>query len=190
MKFHSIKNISALAIAAILTLVVNGEASAQNADLMNSIRHRAEQISQLGLPYVFGGSNPADGGMDCSGCLMHLLSDLGFHNIPRTSYHQYEWLLANNRIKHTNQIPYRAGAPNGLKPGDLIFWGGTYDSGHKVSHVMLYLGQGRDGTHYMFGARGTGQDERGMNGAGVDIHVLDAGFQKNLIGYGTLPGLG
>ncbi len=190
MKNNSItKQIVALATAAFLTLTAVSSTNAQNNEALNHIRLGAEQIAQLGLPYVFGGSHPSDGGMDCSGCLMHLLSNVGITNIPRTSYHQYEWLLANNSMKHTNKIPSGSKA-NGLKPGDLIFWGGTYESGHKVSHVMLYLGQGADGTHYMFGARGTDESVKGVNGAGVDIHVLNAGFQKNLIGYGTLPGLG
>ena len=42
-----------------------------------------------------------------------------------------------------------------LSPGDLIFWGGTWKSGHRVSHVMIYMGfNPTDDTHYVFGARG------------------------------------
>lgn len=149
-----------------------------------ALRQRAEQLARQGLPYVFGGSSPAQGGMDCSGTMMHLFSGLGVRNIPRTSYQQYEWLNAMRTIRHTKTIPASAEA-GGLKPGDLIFWGGTYNSGHKVSHVMLYLGQGPDGRHYMFGAKG--KKSRGMNGSGVDIFELRKGYHKGLVGYGHVP---
>ncbi len=79
------------------------------------------------------------------------------------------------------------GGRRGIKPGDLIFWGGTYKSGHKVSHVMVYLGQGDSGSHYMFGARG--KKKKGLKGAGVDVFKLNAGYQKSLVGYGSLPGV-
>lgn len=154
--------------------------------LISEIRKRAESLSQIGLKYIFGATSPRQGGMDCSGTMMYLLSDLGFYNIPRTSYHQYEWLKANRTLTHSKSIPARMGAESGLVPGCLIFWGGTYDSGHPVSHVMLYLGQGRDGRHYMFGAKGT--KSQGINGSGVDIFELPAGYNENLIGYGMLPG--
>ncbi|MDF1853554.1 MAG: hypothetical protein P1U85_22145 [Verrucomicrobiales bacterium] len=52
---------------------------------------------------------------------------------------------------------------------------------------MIYLGQSPDGTHYMFGARG--KKMKGLFGSGVDIFTLKSGYQKNLIGYGSLPGV-
>ena len=125
--------------------------------------------------------------MDCSGTIKYLLSGLGFQNMPRTSYNQYEWLKANHTMHHTKTIPAKMGGRGGLKPGNLIFWGGTYNSGHKVSHVMIYLGQSPEGKHYMFGARG--KKKKGLNGSGIDIFELRSGKQKSLIGYGRLPGL-
>lgn len=154
---------------------------------MEVIRRRAEAISSFGLPYVFGGDHPSEGGLDCSGAMKYLLSDLGFRDMPRTSYEQYAWLKKARTLRHTKTIPPQMGGRKGLKPGDLIFWGGTYASGHKVSHVMIYLGQGRDGTHYMFGARG--KNKTGLNGSGVDIFPLQPGPHKGLIAYGSLPGV-
>lgn len=145
------------------------------------IQQRVHHISKLKLPYVFGGSTPSDGGMDCSGSIQYLLKQSGFRNVPRTSYAQYEWVKDNSRIKRGKEIQ-----ANKLKFGDLIFWGGTYDSGHKVSHVMLYLGEQPDGKLHMYGARG--KKVRGLNGAGVDVHELRRGTHKNLIGYGSIPG--
>ncbi len=156
-------------------------------ELLGVIRDRAEEISRFGLPYVFGGDHPTEGGLDCSGAMKFLLSDLGFRDMPRTSYDQYAWLRKAHTLRHTKVIPEQVGGRKGIKPGDLIFWGGTYDSGHKVSHVMIYLGQGRDGTHYMFGARG--KSKTGLHGSGVDVFRLESGYQKGLIGYGSLPGV-
>ncbi|MDF1810627.1 MAG: NlpC/P60 family protein [Verrucomicrobiales bacterium] len=144
------------------------------------LRKRAETIARMKLPYVFGGSSPSDGGMDCSGSIQHLLKSLGYQNVPRTSFQQYEWVKQRSRVKKTKVIDEKD-----LSPGDLIFWGGTYRSGHKVSHVMLYTGKGTDGKLYMYGARSVRIE--GVGGAGVDIHELRPGHHKNLIGFGTVP---
>ncbi len=163
------------------------EPSPEMLQLLSVIRARAEHISRFGLPYVFGGEHPSEGGMDCSGSMQFLLADIGFKDMPRTSYDQYAWLRKHRTMNHSKSIPDHMGGRKGIKPGDLIFWGGTYRSGHKVSHVMIYLGQGGDGTHYMFGARG--KSKRGLNGNGVDIFRLESGYQKGLVGFGTLPGV-
>lgn len=168
-------------------LFSSGKPSEDMLQLLNVIRERAEHISKFGLPYVFGGDHPSEGGLDCSGTMKFLLSDIGFPDMPRTSYDQYAWLRKARTLKHSKSIPDHMGGRKGIKPGDLIFWGGTYDSGHKVSHVMIYLGQGGDGTHYMFGARG--KSKTGLHGSGVDIFKLESGYQKSLVGFGSLPGV-
>lgn len=165
----------------------SGKPSDDMLKLLAVIRERAETISTFRLPYVFGGDHPKEGGLDCSGAMKFLLSDIGFPDLPRTSFDQYAWLRKARTLRHTKSIPEEMGGRKGIKPGDLIFWGGTYDSGHRVSHVMLYLGQGKDGTHYMFGARG--KNKTGLNGSGVDIFKLESGYQKGLIGFGSLPGV-
>ncbi len=165
----------------------NGKPTEAEVELVSIIRARAEYLSRFGLTYKFGGDHPSEGGMDCSGTMKYLLSEIGFSDMPRTSYQQYDWLRKNRTLQHSKSIPERMGGRKGIRPGDLIFWGGTYNSGHKVSHVMVYLGQGGDGQHWMFGARG--QKKKGLNGAGVDIFRLESGYQKSLIGYGSLPGV-
>ena len=152
---------------------------------IQELRKRAEGLSLQGFPYIFGGSSPADGGMDCSGTMKYLLAGM-VENMPRASYQQYAWLKQNRSMHHTKTIPAKMGGRRGLKPGNLIFWGGTYNSGHKVSHVMIYLGQAPDGRHFMFGARG--KNKTGLNGSGIDIFELRPGKSKSLVGYGSLPG--
>ncbi|MDF1658543.1 MAG: NlpC/P60 family protein [Verrucomicrobiales bacterium] len=165
----------------------NPKPSNEMMQFISVIRTRAEHIARFKLTYKFGGDHPSEGGMDCSGTMQFMLSDIGFDDMPRTSYQQYDWLKKNRTLNHSKSIPEKMGGRKGIKPGDLIFWGGTYDSGHKVSHVMIYLGQSGDGKHYMFGARG--KKKKGLFGSGVDIFELSSGYQKSLVGYGTLPGV-
>mgnify|MGYP006081214031 CR=1 FL=1 len=165
----------------------SGKPSEDMLQFIAVVRQRAETLAKFNLTYKFGGNHPSEGGMDCSATMKYLLADLGFSDMPRTSYHQYDWLKKNRTLNHSKTIPASMGGRRGIKPGDLIFWGGTYKSGHKVSHVMVYLGQGDSGSHYMFGVRG--KKKKGLKGAGVDVFKLNAGYQKSLVGYGSLPGV-
>jgi cell wall-associated NlpC family hydrolase len=79
---------------------------------------------QLGLPYVWGGNGPQDGGFDCSGLTTAAYGAAGV-TLPRTADSQYRAGPA---------VP--AGTP--LLPGDLVFYGTTAH----VHHVGLYLGGG------------------------------------------------
>lgn len=79
---------------------------------------------QRGLPYVWGGNGPADGGFDCSGLTTAAYAAAGI-TLPRTAHTQYH---AGSHVPD--------GAP--LLPGDLVFYG-TPD---RIHHVGLYLGAG------------------------------------------------
>jgi hypothetical protein len=80
----------------------------------------------VGIPYVWGGTNPATG-LDCSGFTQHLMRRFGVE-LPRVSADQL-----------------RAGTPvadlAAAQPGDLIGW----DNGPRnvgADHVAVYLGGG------------------------------------------------
>ncbi|MCB1062134.1 MAG: C40 family peptidase [Verrucomicrobiae bacterium] len=155
---------------------------------VDELRHRAEFLATRGLTYKFGADHPSEGGMDCSGTMQFLLKSIGYTDIPRTSYNQYEWLEQKGTLRKVGFFRSPERAISDFRPGDLIFWGGTYDSGHKVSHVMVYLGRSRSGTHYIFGARG--KKVKGLNGNGVDIfEYKPSSTGGRLVGYGRLPGL-
>jgi len=78
----------------------------------------AAAASQLGTPYVWGGSSP--GGFDCSGLTMWAWRQAGV-SIPRVTYSQ----RSAGRVVPISQ----------LQPGDLVFYNG-------FSHVAMYAGGG------------------------------------------------
>lgn len=94
--------------------------------------------AQLGTPYVWGGSSP--GGFDCSGFVCYVLNQSGVRNVGRA----------------TAQGLYDLCSPVSLadaRPGDLIFFTGTYRSSNPVTHVGIYVGNGQmihagDPIHY------------------------------------------
>ena len=75
--------------------------------------------SQLGCPYVFGGTGPCQSGFDCSGLTMSAWASAGV-SIPRTSY---------------GQATLPAVSLSNLQPGDILEFAGD-------SHVGIYVGGG------------------------------------------------
>ena len=89
-----------------------------------------EAEKYLGFPYVWGGSNPSTS-FDCSGYVCWVINNCG-----------NEWNIGRT----TAQGLYDAATPvstANAKPGDLIFFTGTYDAGVPVSHVGIYVGNHR-----------------------------------------------
>ena len=89
----------------------------------NAVLMRA--ISLVGTPYRYGGNTP-DGGFDCSGLVNYVYRDMLDLRLPRTSRDLAAW-----------QGPKIA--PERLATADLVFFG----SGGSVSHVGIYVGEGR-----------------------------------------------
>jgi peptidoglycan DL-endopeptidase CwlO len=146
-----------------------------------------------GLRYHFGSADPRQGGLDCSGAVQHVMGRLGLSGMPRTASDQFLHLRAQGTL---TVVPPGASAEwilRQARPGDLLFWRGTYDTGRwpDVSHVMIYLGfDRRIGKPMMFGA--STRTGKGINGYGVDIYELRPprpGSKGQLIGIGSIPGL-
>jgi cell wall-associated NlpC family hydrolase len=81
--------------------------------------------AQVGRRYVLGGTTP-ERGFDCSGLVRYVMAALRLE-LPRTAASQA-----------------RAGTSIGrdtaqLRPGDLL----TFGKGRRVSHVGIYIGEGR-----------------------------------------------
>ena len=88
--------------------------------------HEAEKY--LGMAYVWGGSSPSTG-FDCSGFVSYVFTNSGVYNMGR--------LTAQGIYDICTPV-----SPSDAKPGDIIFFTGTYNSGSPVSHVGIYVGNG------------------------------------------------
>ncbi|CAM3758665.1 C40 family peptidase [Bacillus inaquosorum] len=109
-----------------------------------------------GTPYVFGGANPGTG-FDCSGLMQWAFKKAGI-NLPRTANEQYNF---------SEKIP-----PDKVKPGDLVFFKGTYNAGVPITHVGIYTGDGK-----MYNS----------NGSGVGYSSITEGYWKqHLAGFGRV----
>lgn len=84
-----------------------------------------EAEKYLGYPYVWGGSNPSTS-FDCSGFVSYVLTNSGLVNTGR--------LGAQGLYNVCSPV-----ASADAKPGDLVFFVGTYDT-PGVSHVGIYVG--------------------------------------------------
>ena len=83
--------------------------------------------TQLGRPYVWGGATLASG-FDCSGLIQWAYAQTGVR-LPRTAQQQFD---ATVRLR-----------PDQVRPGDLVFFH-TYDDPRDwVTHVGIYVGNGR-----------------------------------------------
>lgn len=85
-----------------------------------------EAEKYLGYPYVWGGSNP-NTSFDCSGFVSWVVNNCGVGwNLGR---------LGADSLRHTCSYV----SPANARPGDLIFFEGTYDT-TGASHVGIYVG--------------------------------------------------
>ncbi|SIQ01502.1 C40 family peptidase [Solilutibacter tolerans] len=82
-------------------------------------------ISLVGTPYVWGGNTP-ESGFDCSGLVNYVFRDMLNLRLPRTS-------------RELSALSAPAVDSSGLATGDLVF----FASGGQVSHVGIYVGDGR-----------------------------------------------
>ena len=123
-----------------------------------SQQDKVEQIAftQLGVPYVFGGNEPGIG-LDCSSFVQFVFSKVGI-TLPRTAQAQYDSTV------HISQSQARK--------GDLIFFANTYSTSDYITHIGVYLGDGKY-----------------IQEGGANVHVTDvneAYTQEHLVGFGRV----
>jgi cell wall-associated NlpC family hydrolase len=95
------------------------------ADLLDNVVGTA--LEEMGQPYVWGGTGDGSGGFDCSGLIYYAYGRHGVR-IPRTSQGQAGAGIAIRRDL------------DALLPGDILTFA---EDGGQVSHVGLYVGEGR-----------------------------------------------
>jgi murein DD-endopeptidase MepM/ murein hydrolase activator NlpD len=111
------------------TLPVYGDAGAPMGDgSYETLITEAERY--LGYPYVWGGSSPSTS-FDCSGYVSWVLTQSGVKNTGR---------LGANSLYELCCTPV---SPSEAQPGDLIFFHSTYSAPKPITHVGIYVGNGR-----------------------------------------------
>jgi cell wall-associated NlpC family hydrolase len=123
----------AAASAGAPTVGISGTSSAAGAAAVHAA------VSQLGVPYVWGGESPG-AGFDCSGLTQWSWAQAGV-SIPRTSETQYSTVP---RVSLSD-----------LQPGDLLFYFNLDGTG-TVDHVVMYVGSGPYGSQTVIQAPYTG----------------------------------
>jgi cell wall-associated NlpC family hydrolase len=157
-------------------------------------------LTKQNLEYNYGSADPANGGMDCSGFIYHVLQQNGFSDVPRDSSQQYVWLRKAGNFhavlsRHEDSFELDA-----LKPGDLLFWTGTYkiDRDPPVTHTMIYLGREKGTNKRIMVGASDGRTYDGKQRFGVSIFDFklskppdsnDAKVSPLFVGYGRIPGL-
>lgn len=103
------------ATAASATGAVSGTGTAAAGKVLDAVQ------KYLGLPYVWGGNDPAVG-LDCSSFVQNVYKDLGY-SLPRVTWDQ---MNSGTKVDSMAQA----------QPGDLLI---SHDGGH----VAIYLGNGK-----------------------------------------------
>ena len=173
-----------------------------NAPDVRSLLERCLALTRQNLGYLFASSDPQLGGMDCSGTVYFVLQADGITDVPRTASEQYVWVRKAGTFESVISKKMGSFELDGMRPGDLLFWTGTYstDRDPPVTHSMIYLGRRKsDGKQVMFGASdGRSYDGRKIWGVSVfDFSIyhsvqpsspgVSSKPQSVFIGYGTIP---
>jgi cell wall-associated NlpC family hydrolase len=171
---------------------------ASQPDTVKRLIESSLDLARQNLTYTYGSSEPANGGLDCSGFIYYVLRQHGFAQVPRDSSGQYVWVRRARTFRPVVSRKANSFEFDELLPGDLLFWTGTYaiDRDPPVSHTMIYLGTERSsGAKVMIGSS-DGRTYRGKKRWGVSVFDFvmprtPGGNESRatFIGYARIPGL-
>lgn len=152
---------------------------------------KASALAKANLTYLYGSADPKNKGMDCSGTIYYLLKSEHINDVPRSSDEMYQWVKRNGDLHQVTQNDLNSPEFSQLKPGDLLFWSGTYNMGkpNSITHVMLYLGKTSQNKPLMFGSSdGRVYEHKKMWGVSVFDFVLPGkNDSAKFIGYSCIP---
>ena len=157
-------------------------------------------LTKQNLGYTYGSADPANGGMDCSGFVYYVLKQNGFPDAPRDSSQQYVWVRKGGNFKAVVSRKEDSFELDDLKPGDLLFWRGTYniDRDPPITHSMIYLGREKRTNKRVMVGSSDGRTYDGKQRWGVSVFDFklppppksgDAKISPVFVGYGRIPGL-
>jgi peptidoglycan DL-endopeptidase CwlO len=176
------------------------EFSSQSPKVQELIRS-ALALTERNLGYTYGSSDPNSGGMDCSGFIYYVLTNAGFKDVPRQSSDQYLWVRKNSvfhAVLSRNSDTFEL---KQLRPGDLMFWSGTYQINRDVpiTHVMIYLGTEKKTKKPVMVGASDGRSYNGERRFGVSVfdfklpngtpNKTDPDLTARFEGYASIPGL-
>jgi hypothetical protein len=160
----------------------------------------ALELTTHNLDYKYGSADPASGGMDCSGFVYYVLKQNEVADVPRDSSEQYVWLRRARLFEPVMSEKDDSFELEDLKPGDLLFWTGTYSIQRDppITHAMIYLGrEKKTGNRVMVGASDgriyDGESRFGVSVFDFKVQHRDGNGEGKLrptfIGYGHIPGV-
>src|SRR5881227_551195 len=160
----------------------------------------ALELTTRNLDYKYGSADPANGGMDCSGFVYYLLKQNGVEDAPRDSSEQYVWLRRARLFEPVLSQKENSFELEDLKPGDLLFWTGTYaiERDPPITHAMIYLGREKKTGHRVMVGASDGRVYQGESRNGVSVFDFkiqhretngESKLRPIFIGYGHIPGL-
>jgi cell wall-associated NlpC family hydrolase len=169
------------------------------------VRHlldRSLQLTTENLDYKYGSADPKNGGMDCSGFIYYVLGQGGMKDVPRDAREQYVWVRKAGTFRavlghHDDTFELEE-----LKPGDLLFWAGTYhtDRDPAITHTMIYLGREKGTNQRVMVGSSDGRSYKGQSRFGVSVFDFKVAIRQSptksedqltptFVGYGRVPGL-
>jgi peptidoglycan DL-endopeptidase CwlO len=162
----------------------------------------ALSLTERNLGYTYGSSDPNSGGMDCSGFIYYVLTNAGYKDAPRQSSDQYLWVRKNSNFHAVLSRSSDTFELKQLRPGDLMFWSGTYQVNRDVpiTHVMIYLGTEKKTKKPVMVGASDGRTYNGESRYGVSVfdfklpngspNKSDPDLIARFEGYASIPGLG
>jgi peptidoglycan DL-endopeptidase CwlO len=157
-------------------------------------------LTTQNLSYKYGSADPANGGMDCSGFIYYLLSKCGIKDVPRDAREQYIWVRKAGNFQAVLAHRDDTFELDALKPGDLLFWAGTYSVNRDpdITYTMIYLGREKATSQRIMVGASDGRIYKGQSRLGVstfDFKVARLSPKNRespgpvFVGYGRVPGL-
>ena len=157
-------------------------------------------LTTRNLTYKYGSADPANGGMDCSGFIYYVLRQTGMKDVPRDAREQYIWVRKAGKFQAVLGRSPDTFELDDLKPGDLMFWAGTYniDRDPGITHTMIYLGREKSTNQRVMIGASDGRTYKGQSRYGVSVFDFKMAGRKvtasnepgpTFVGYASIPGL-